>query len=77
MPILGAARFVAIGPIASSTTTAWQSSIGLVEASSLFAWCQSAAIGGVALNGIFSFGLGVAIVPVILGLAEKFKSVFR
>jgi hypothetical protein len=37
-------------------------------------------MGGAALNGIFSFGVagaGVATVPVIPGLAEKFNSVFR
>jgi hypothetical protein len=80
VPVLGAAGFAATGPVAGSAADAWQSSIGLVEAGSLFAWCQSASMGGAALNGIFSFGVagaGVATVPVIPGLAEKFKSVFR
>jgi hypothetical protein len=81
--VLRVAGFVVTGPVTSSTTTAWQSLIGLVEASSLFAWYRSTSIGGAALNGIFSFGVasagvaGVATVPVIPGLAEKFKSVFR
>jgi len=52
----------------------------MVEAGSLFAWFQSASMGGAVLNGIFSFrvaGAGVATEPVIPGLAEKFKSVFH
>jgi hypothetical protein len=83
VPVLGAAGFAATGPVAGSAAAAWQSSIGLVEAGSLFAWCQSAAMSGAALNGIFSFGIagagvaGVATAPVIPGFAEKFKSVFR
>ncbi|OCK99255.1 uncharacterized protein K441DRAFT_692846 [Cenococcum geophilum 1.58] len=83
VPVLGAAGFAATGPVAGSAAAAWQSSIGLVEAGSLFSWCQSAAMSGAALNGIFSFGVagagvaGVATVPVIPGFAEKFKSVFR
>jgi hypothetical protein len=84
VPVLGAAGFAATGPVAgSAAAAAWQSSIGLVEAGSLFAWCQSAAMSGAALNGIFSFGVAgagvarVATVPVIPGFAEKFKSVFR
>jgi len=83
VPILGAAGFVATGPVAGSAAAAWQSSIGLVEAGTLFAWCQSAAMGGAALNGIVSVGVagagvaGVATVPVIPRLAEKFRSVFR
>jgi hypothetical protein len=32
--------------------TVWQSSIGLVQAGSLFAWCQSAAMGGTAAGAI-------------------------
>jgi hypothetical protein len=83
VPILGAAGFAATGPVAGSAAAAWQSSIGLVEAGSLFAWCQSAAMGGVALNGIFSLGVagagvaGVATVPAVPRLAEKFNSIFR
>ena len=88
MPIIEAAGFATTDPVAGSAAAAaaaaaWQLSIGLVEAGSLFAWCQSAAMSGAALNGIFSFGVagagmaGVATVPVIPGFAEKFKSVFR
>jgi hypothetical protein len=82
VPVLGAAGFAATGPVVGSAAAAWQSSIGLVEAGSLIAWCQSAAMGGAALNGIFSFGVagagvaGVATVPAIPGLVEKFNVFF-
>lgn len=56
LPILGAAGFAATGPIAGSAAAAWQSSVGLVQAGSLFAWCQSAAMGGAAVNGIIACG---------------------
>ena len=56
LPILGAAGFAAAGPVAGSAATAWQSSIGLVQAGSVFAWCQSAAMGGAAVNGIVALG---------------------
>jgi hypothetical protein len=45
LPILGAVGFGAVGPVAGSVAAGWQSGIGLVEAGSLFAWCQSAAMG--------------------------------
>jgi hypothetical protein len=56
LPILAAAGFAATGPVASSAAAAWQASIGIVEVGSLFAWCQSAAMGGAALNGIVTMG---------------------
>lgn len=56
LPILGAAGFAAAGPVAGSAAAAWQSSIGLVQAGSLFAWCQSVAMGGAAVNGIVALG---------------------
>lgn len=55
-PLLAAAGFSALGPVAGSGAAAWQASIGAVEAGSLFAWCQSVAMGGVALNGVFAAG---------------------
>ena len=67
----------AMGPVAGSLAAAWQSSIGAVQANSLFAWCQSAAIGGTALNAIRVAGVaGAALTRVadVPGLAEKFKS---
>ncbi|KAI9877711.1 MAG: hypothetical protein M1830_003053 [Pleopsidium flavum] len=82
-PLLGAAGFAALGPVAGSAAAAWQSSIGVVQAGSWFAWCQSAAMGGAAWSGIAASGAagaGVATattVPVILGVAERCKSVYR
>ena len=58
LPVLGAAGFTAAGPLAGSTAAAWQSSIGIVQGGSIFAWCQSAAIGGAAVGGILVSGLG-------------------
>jgi hypothetical protein len=61
-PALGIAGFSAIGPVAGSAAAAWQSSLGLVQAGSFFAWCQSAAMGGAAagtIAGLQGVGLGV------------------
>jgi len=70
-------RFSATGPVAGSIAAAWQFSIVLVEAGSLFSWCQSAAMGGAALNGIFGFGLaGAVTAPLMPGLAKRFKGLF-
>lgn len=55
--ILGAVGFGVLGPVAGSAATAWQSSIGLVQASSWFAWCQSAAMGGAAAGQITTAGV--------------------
>lgn len=60
VPILGVAGFSAIGPVAGSVAAALQSSIGLVEAGSFFALCQSIAMGGAAIGGIVGAGLGGA-----------------
>ena len=80
MPVLGLVGFTAAGPAAGSAAAAWQASMGVVEAGSLFAWCQSAAMGGAALGGIQVAGIaGAAITRVadVPGLAETFKSVCR
>ena len=50
VPVLEAVGFTAAGPAAGSAAAAWQASIGAVEAGSLFAWCQSAAMGGAAVS---------------------------
>ena len=42
--------------MAGSAAAGWQASMGVVEAGSLFAWCQSAAMGGAAVNGIIAAG---------------------
>ncbi len=56
--------FGAAGPLAGSAAAAWQSSMGIVEAGSIFAWCQSAAMGGAAVGGILATGLAGASVAV-------------
>jgi hypothetical protein len=58
-PALGFAGFSALGPTAGSAAAAWQSSIGIVQAGSLFSWCQGATMGGAAAGTIFmSQGVG-------------------
>lgn len=62
LPVLGAVGFSAAGPVAGSLATAWHSSIGLVQAGSLFAWCQSATMGGAAAGSLMGPGLtGLAV----------------
>ena len=56
VPVLGAAGFGSLGPVAGSSAAAWQASMGAVEVGSLFAWCQGAAMGGAAVNGIIAAG---------------------
>jgi len=64
-PALGIAGFTALGPAAGSAAAAWQSSIGLVQAGSFFAWCQSAAMGGAAAGAVAAAqGVGGAVVGV-------------
>jgi len=60
VPVLGAAGFSALGPVAGSAAAGWQASIGAVEAGSLFALCQSAAMGGAAATGLATTGVGGA-----------------
>jgi hypothetical protein len=76
MPVLGAIGFTTIGPVAGSAAAAWQSSIGLVQAGSLFAWCQSVAMGGWAAGGIMTTGVavaGAATMTKILELSERLR----
>ncbi|KAE8454658.1 hypothetical protein EG329_000281 [Mollisiaceae sp. DMI_Dod_QoI] len=75
LPILGAVGFGAAGPAAGSAAAAWQSSMGLVEAGSFFAWCQSAAMGGAAVGGIWAAGLAGAGVAVGAAVAGAFDGV--
>jgi len=85
VPILGAAGFSSIGPVAGSAAAGWQASIGAVEAGSLFAFCQSAAMGGAAAAaGLASAGVGGAAValaaaglPSPSNLREAFIRRFR
>ncbi len=65
--------FGVAGPVAGSAAAAWQSSLGLVEAGSIFAWCQSAAMGGAAVSGILATGLagaGVAVAVAVTGALD-------
>lgn len=72
--ILGVAGFGALGPVAGSVAAGWQSSMGLVQAGSFFAWCQSAAMGGAAASGIVAagaVGAGVAAGATVAGFVTK------
>lgn len=81
--ILGAVGFGPLGPVAGSIATAWQASMGLVPAESLFAFLQSAAMGGPAmgffvgigaLGGTLVLGTGLTSLRDVLGgLVQKFK----
>jgi len=80
IPILGAVGFTVAGPAAGSAAAAWQASIGVVQAGSLFAWCQSAAMGGAAVGGVQMAGVaGAALVRAasVPGLVEMFQNNFR
>ncbi|KAI9746309.1 MAG: hypothetical protein M1818_000020 [Claussenomyces sp. TS43310] len=77
VPILGAIGFAAAGPVAGSAAAAWQSSMGIVEAGSIFAWCQSAAMGGAALGGIAATGLsgaGIVVGATVAGALDDVDS---
>ncbi|KAL9618146.1 MAG: hypothetical protein Q9160_007096 [Pyrenula sp. 1 TL-2023] len=70
---LGWAGFTSVGPAAGSYAAGWQASIGLVNAGSPFAWCQSAAMGGAAAAQVTSVGVagaGVAAVAGGVGLGQ-------
>ncbi|KAI9673302.1 MAG: hypothetical protein M1829_004367 [Trizodia sp. TS-e1964] len=70
---LGLIGFGTLGPIPASLATAWQSSIGLVPAGSLFAWCQSAAVGGTFLeSALIPGGLAAAgIAAIVVEIAQS------
>lgn len=52
IPVLGAIGFGALGPVGGSLAAGWQASAGAIEAGSLFAFCQSAVMGGAAASGL-------------------------
>ncbi|KKZ61599.1 hypothetical protein EMCG_00583 [[Emmonsia] crescens] len=67
-PVLGLVGFTSIGPAAGTVATAWQSSIGAVQAGSAFAVCQSISMGGVAtqtVSAVGAAGAGVAAMPAV------------
>ncbi|KAG4427631.1 hypothetical protein IFR05_016885 [Cadophora sp. M221] len=73
LPILGPVGFTAAGPLAGSAAAAWQSSLSIVQGGSIFAWCQSAAMGGAAVGGILVTGLaggGVAVGATVAGALD-------
>lgn len=70
VPVLGAVGFTAAGPAADSAAAAWQVLIEAVKTGSLFAWCQSAAIGRAAAGSTV-----ITKVVNVPGLAKMFKSV--
>ncbi|MCJ1248403.1 hypothetical protein MMC30_005620 [Trapelia coarctata] len=79
-PILFVLGFGPVGPAVGSAAAAWQSSIGLVQAGSLFAWCQSVAMGGAALNGILAsaaIGGGLAGGATLLASLDQAKLMER
>ncbi len=80
IPILEAIEFTAAGPTAGSAAAAWQASIEAIQSGSLFAWCQSAAMGGAAMGSIQAAGVaGAALTRVtdMPALVEKFRRGFR
>ena len=84
--LLGAIGFGSVGPVAGSIAAGWQASIGSVTAGSLFAFLQSAAMGGPAMGvvaGIGGLGGGVMVAAglafskgSVSGLMEKARGFF-
>jgi len=83
IPVLGAIGFSPLGPVGGSIAAGWQSSIGAVEAGSLFAFCQSAAMGGVTASRLIGAGSTIAVAASrlpnasSLSLRETFIRKFR
>ena len=84
IPVLGVIGFSALGPVGGSIAAGWQASIGAVEAGSLFAFCQSAAMGGAAASGLMSAGsvstamaVAASRLPNALSQRETFIRKFR
>lgn len=69
---IGAAGFGAGGVVAGSAAAGIQSGIGLVQAGSIFAWCQSVGAGGAALATL----LGVGYTGVFMALGATLAGVF-
>ncbi|KAL8772972.1 MAG: hypothetical protein Q9209_001992 [Squamulea sp. 1 TL-2023] len=65
--------FGALGPVAGSIATGWQSSLGIVAAGTPFAFLQSAAMGGAAMGAMTGIGAlgGAATIAAALTLTEK------
>ncbi|KAL9010040.1 MAG: hypothetical protein Q9180_009340 [Flavoplaca navasiana] len=69
--ILEVVGFGALGPVAGSIATGWQSSLGLVAAGTPFAFLQSAAMGGAAMGVMTGIGALGGAVTVAAALTLK------
>jgi len=71
---LGALGFAATGPVAGSIAAAWQASMPLAQAGSLFSWLQGAAMGGPALGGLWAVaGGGATVVGGLTAMSALFS----
>ncbi|MCJ1309065.1 hypothetical protein MMC25_002720 [Agyrium rufum] len=80
LPTLFLVGFGTAGPVAGSLAASWQSSIGLVQAGSLFAFLQSAVMGGGAATfaGWMAGAGGLTIMlPHLKGWSEKMRDMFQ
>jgi hypothetical protein len=77
IPILSALGFATAGPVVGSIAAKWQSCIGIVGAGSIFAWCQSAAMGGAAVSEVIATGLSGASVAVVATFAGRLGGIDR
>ena len=59
---LGPLGFAVTGPVAGSLAAAWQASMPLAQAGSLFSALQGAAMGGSAMSGLWAVSGGSAVV---------------
>ena len=67
--------FGALGPIAGSIATGWQSSLGLVAAGTPFAFLQGAAMGGAAMGLMTLIGILSRMVTIAAALTLKKRTV--
>lgn len=75
--ILAAMGFSAVGPVAGSFAAGWQAGIGSVAAGSLFAFLQSAAMGGAAIGLFTGIGaVGVLFASVGVGASVDIRKKF-
>ena len=89
-PLLGALGFSVLGPVVGSAVAGLQASLGIVEAGGHFAWCQSAATGGAAVDAVVATGATGGEVAALTtataveqsetldinGIMEKFRGVY-
>ena len=63
-----------MGPVAGSIAAGWQASMGTVAAGSIFAFLQSAAMGGAAM-GLFTGVGAVGVLVALVGVGASMKFV--